>query len=81
MTCSACKGQCPHPQACELPVAQATKPPRFAFLLADAFDRWPRATPAVLMALLLVLWGVAGHLDQLAAESVEITATADEVQP
>lgn len=81
MTCSSCKGQCPHPQACELPVAIATKPPRFAFLLADAFDRWPRATPAVLVALLLALWGLAGHLDQLADESVEIHANVDEVQP
>ncbi len=81
MTCAACKGQCPTPQACELPVAMATKPPRFAFMLADAFDRWPRATPAVLMALLLALWGVAGHLDQLADESIELRADADEVQP
>lgn len=81
MTCSSCKGQCPTPAACQLPVAQATKPPRFAFLLADAFDRWPRATPAALMVLLLALWGLAGHLDQLAAESVEISAAVDEVTP
>ncbi len=33
MTCASCKGSCPTPQACELPVARATKPPRVAFML------------------------------------------------
>lgn len=33
MTCGTCRGDCPHPQACELPVARATKPPRVAFLM------------------------------------------------
>ena len=39
MSCSSCKGQCPTPAACEMPIAKATKPPRVAFLL----DRllWP----------------------------------------
>lgn len=81
MTCAACKGQCPTPEACQLPIAQATKPPRFAFLLAGAFDRWPRLTPALLLIVLLALWGFAGHLDQLADDSIELRAGADEVQP
>lgn len=37
--------------------------PRFAYLLAPAFDRWPRATTVVLITLLLALWGFAGQLD------------------
>jgi hypothetical protein len=78
MTCSSCKGCCPTPSACQLPIAQATKPPRFAFLLADAFNRWPRGTPAVLLVLLLALWGFQGHLDQLADESIVLRADAEE---
>lgn len=33
MACSACRGDCPTPQACQLPIARATKPPRAAFWL------------------------------------------------
>lgn len=36
--CSLCGGVCPTPQACQLPIAQATKPPRAAFWMADATD-------------------------------------------
>jgi len=41
--------------------------PRFAYMLAPAFDRWPRATTAVVLVTLLALWGFAGQLDLDAA--------------
>ena len=41
--------------------------PRYAYLLAPAFDRWPRATTAVVMTVLLAIWGFAGQLDLDAA--------------
>lgn len=81
MTCSSCKGRCPTPEACRLPIAQATKPPRFAFMLDDAFQRWPRGTAAVLLTFLLALWGFAGHLDQLADESIVLRGDTQEEQP
>lgn len=33
MTCAACKGQCPTREACQLPIAEATRPPRVAFMV------------------------------------------------
>lgn len=82
MSCAACKGPCPTPQACELPVAIATKPPRVAFLLDGAFERAPGRTMVAVCCVLLALLGLAGKADQLADESVEIHAEADdEVQP
>lgn len=41
--------------------------PRCAYLLAPAFDRWPRATTWVVLIVLLALWGFAGQLDLDAA--------------
>jgi len=37
--CSACQGACPTPEACELSVAQATKPPRAPFWLLRVITR------------------------------------------
>jgi hypothetical protein len=37
-TCAACAGACPVPEACQLPIARATKPPRTAFWMAAASD-------------------------------------------
>lgn len=44
--------------------------PRYAYLLAPAFDRWPRATTWVVMTVLLAIWGFAGQLDLDAAAEV-----------
>ena len=75
--CGICGGDCPTPQACELPAAA----PRVFFLLQRAFDRAPRLTMAICCAVVLVLLGLAGKADQLADESIEIHANVEEVQP
>lgn len=60
--CSACRGDCPTREACGLPIAQATKPPRAAFwaerVLPDVdlshvfpLERWLRAHPTATVAL------------------------------
>lgn len=33
MSCSACNGNCATLEACQLPIARATRPPRVAFML------------------------------------------------
>lgn len=62
MTCSACNGKCPHPQACELPVAMSTKPPRLAFWLAALID-WLRH-PVLRTLLALNRWELACVIDE-----------------
>lgn len=58
--CDTCPGELDYPEA----VYQAEPDrPRFAHLLAPAFDRWPRATTVVVLVTLMALWGFAGQLD------------------
>lgn len=79
--CGHCGGECETPQACEVAPSASPRQPRFAFLLADAFERAPGRTMLIVCAVVLALYGVAGKLDQLAAESIELHADTDEVQP
>jgi len=34
-------------------------------MLKPYFDKWPRATTAAVLIVLLALWGLAGQLDQM----------------
>lgn len=62
LSCSACGGKCPTPDACQLPIARATRPPRLAFWLA-AVVPW-LAHPVLKTRLALAHWNLACVVDE-----------------